>query len=215
MAAATNPNSPQENAGGAGWTKQIQAAVRSDPRRSTLLMVLVVVLIGLWARLFLNSHPSEASAAHEAVVAAGLAADNPADLPGHRAQTGLSLADWARQPVNRPLSRNFFTVPYDSYPRDPSHPQTDQHTDNTSAKSASSQADQIRERQILVENVREQAANLSLDGIVMGPNPKASVNGELLGVGQNIGATGFRIVSIEPRRIFVELNGVRIDLAMK
>jgi len=66
-----------------------------------------------------------------------------------------------------------------------------------------------------VENIREQAASLSLEGIVMGPNPKASVNGQLLGVGQDIGATGFRIVKIEPRRVFVESHGIRIDLAMK
>ena len=196
--------------------KRIQAALRGDPRRATIFLVLLTVLLVMWARLFMGNHsPAQAVAEHLVAAVDGSASDNTtAPRTTRRQQTGLSLSDWARQPVN-PLSRNLFSVPYDYYPRDPNHPQPNQNADNGAAKSAAAQADLLKERRILVENIREQAASLSLEGIVMGPNPKASVNGQLLGVGQDIGATGFRIVKIEPRRVFVESHGIRIDLAMK
>jgi hypothetical protein len=212
-APAPVPSTAPSRPAGASW-QQFQSAVRNDPRRTLMLMVLVAVLLVLWGRLLLDGKsPSEA-------IASLTSPQTPEDTdstPQHasrRAQYGLSLADWARQPV-RPLNRNFFAVPYDFYPPDPSHPPASEKSSSDSANSGSSPADQLKERQILVENIREQASQLSLDGIVMGPNPKASVNGQLVGVGQDISATGFRIVTIEPTRIIVVSHGVRIELAMK
>jgi hypothetical protein len=49
----------------------------------------------------------------------------------------------------------------------------------------------------------------------MGANPRAWVNGVLVSVGQQIGSTGFSVAKIEPRRIFIEKQGVQIELSMK
>jgi hypothetical protein len=37
----------------------------------------------------------------------------------------------------------------------------------------------------------------------------------LVGIGQEIGKTGFRVARIESRRIFIEREGVQIELLMK
>ncbi|HUB24467.1 MAG TPA: hypothetical protein VL992_03480 [Tepidisphaeraceae bacterium] len=199
--------------GAPSW-QQLQTAVRNDPRRTLIVMVLVAVLLVLWGRLLLDGKsPSEAIASLTSEPQQADTDSTPVRI-GHRPQSGLSLSDWARQPVS-PLNRNFFSVPYDDYPPDPNHPQTNHNSNADSANSLSSQADQLKERQILIENLREQASSLSLDGIVMGPNPKASIDGQLVGVGQDIGVTGFRIVVIEPTKIIVLSHGVRIELAMK
>ena len=82
-----------------------------------------------------------------------------------------SLSDWANEP-ERDLGRNLFSVPYDYYPQDPNHPPPTANTDNGNAKSATTQADQVKERQILIENLREQASSLTLEGTVLGQNPR-------------------------------------------
>jgi hypothetical protein len=47
----------------------------------------------------------------------------------------------------------------------------------------------------------------------MGPQPKAMVNGEL--VGEDSVVANFRIVQIEARRIIVEREGIRLEIQMK
>ena len=211
------PNHPFGTPGGnspGSWPKQVKFAVRAEPGRAVLLGLLVVLLLGLWGRLlWSNRVPAEAMAQRLAGGTLALGSDNSSSYAPPSVQSGLSIAEWARQPVGK-LTRNFFTVPYDYYPLDPKHA-ADEPTHNDSANSPSTQADQLKERQILVANVQEQAASLSLDGIVMGPNPQASLNGQLLGVGQDIGSTGFRILRIEPTRVIVESRGVKIQLTMK
>jgi len=120
-----------------------------------------------------------------------------------------------------PIDRNLFAVPFDYYPQDgarapqASRTPTDQGFWDELAKSMSAQADQKKDRQILVDNLRTQAAGLTLQGTVLGNQPKAWLNGSLVGVGENIGTTGFRVVKIEARMILVEREGVRLEIPMK
>ena len=130
------------------------------------------------------------------------------------AKPSKSLSEWANEPTGK-MGRNLFSVPYDYYPQDPAHPPASSNTDNGSAKSASTQADQLKERQILIENLREQAAGLTLEGTVLGQNPRVWINGVLVGLGQPIGDSGFRVAKIESRRVFIERDGVQIVLSMK
>jgi hypothetical protein len=76
-----------------------------------------------------------------------------------------------------------------------------------------SRADQRKERQILVENLQLQAAQLRLQSTVMGPTPRALINGDMLREGDVVAA--FRIVRIEARRIIVEREGVKLEIQMK
>jgi hypothetical protein len=206
-------HSPQRSLAGPGWFAQVKAAVKRDPKRSGLLAILVTVMFALWGRMIIGNHgPAGASAAgvEAAVVnnlqsAAGQAGQGPPKLP---------LSDWARQTVGQ-INRNLFSVPFDYYPEDPAHPPKRTQMDNNQAKSADSQADQIKERQILVQNLQTEAADLTLEGTVLGTNPRAWINGVLVGIKQPIGKTGFVVSRIESRRIFIEKEGVQIELLMK
>jgi hypothetical protein len=119
----------------------------------------------------------------------------------------MTLAQWARQPTDN-HTRNLFAVSINDYPIDPAHAES-------SAKSDSSQADQMKERQILIQNLQAQAAKLTLEGVVLGDSPKAWIDGLLVGIGQPIGDTGFRVASIDARRILIQRDGVQIELSMK
>ena len=78
-----------------------------------------------------------------------------------------------------------------------------------------------KQRQFLLENLQQQASQLSLQTTVMGMKPKAVVNGELVGVGDVVASgtgesrTTFRVLKIEPRRIIVEREGIKLAVPMK
>jgi hypothetical protein len=198
---------------GGGLAEQLRAAVKRDPRRAWLLAILVAILVFLWAKLLVGGHsPQSATAAP--LDAAMVDADGGTTAIVPREQPSKSLSEWANEPTGK-MGRNLFSVPYDYYPQDPAHPPASSNTDNGSAKSASTQADQLKERQILIENLREQAAGLTLEGTVLGQNPRVWINGVLVGLGQPIGDSGFRVAKIESRRVFIERDGVQIVLSMK
>ncbi len=55
----------------------------------------------------------------------------------------------------------------------------------------------------------------------MGTRPKAVINGDLVGEGDLVASgtgrarTQFRVLKIEPRRIIVEREGIRLEIPMK
>ena len=118
------------------------------------------------------------------------------------------------------MGRNLFAAELDHFPRHgPHNPQSDaasaletQAFWDRVAKSMSDQADQRRERQVLVDNLRLRAAKLRLQTTVMGAKPRAVINGELVGEGDVIAS--FRVLRIEARRVVVEREGIRLDITM-
>ncbi|MGA2229348.1 MAG: hypothetical protein ABSH22_00335 [Tepidisphaeraceae bacterium] len=213
MASAGTQFGGHRTSGGSGLVQQLRAAMKRDPRRVWLLAVLVAVLVCLWGKLIVGGHgPQSASAAR--LDTSGTSGDDGTVQAGRREQPIKSLSDWANE-SDRDMGRNLFSVPYDYYPQDPNHPPPSANTDNGSAKSAATEADQVKERQILIENLREQAGGLTLEGTVLGENPRVWINGVLVGLGQPIGQTGFRVAKIESRRVFIERDGVQIELSMK
>jgi len=71
-------------------------------------------------------------------------------------------------------------------------------------------ADQQREHDALVANLRKQAEQLKVQSTVMGASPKALINGEFVGVGSVVAS--FRVTKIEARRIVVEREGIRLEV---
>jgi hypothetical protein len=193
--------------------KRLAATMKRQPRQTALLSLLILVLGFLWIKMMLGDRLASPAAATAAMASiepgilpqpdAGVAGSPPRHAPG-------SLAEWAQQQTAQ-LGRNLFAVPFNDYPPDPAHPAPT----TQMGKSDPSDADQTRERQALVESVRADAAKLTLEGIVLGASPRIWVNGSLVGVGQSVGETGFKVVQIEARRVFVERGGVRIELTMK
>jgi hypothetical protein len=209
-----NPNPPSPPS----LLNQLTAALKSDPRKTWVLTILLTVMLVLWGRMMLGGHsPAEvlAGAPETSDISTGVVGH----LSGHHGQR-VPLAEWARQPAAS-LSRNLFSVPFDYYPQDGSRlPEVSRSNLDGGfwddlAKSMSAHADQKKERQILIDNLRTQASDLSLEGTVLGSQPKAWVNGSLVGVGEQVGSSGFRVVKIEARGIVVEREGVRLEVPMK
>ncbi len=196
-------------------------AAKADPKKATVLVVLVAVLGTMWIRMVMTDGRGPASAK------AGTAAASDQDIasragmtrrdPAVSATSAAALADWRGMPVS-PIVRNLFIVQLDHYAHlggQPTAPVTreDEGFWDELAKSLSSQADQSKQRHIRTENAVRDAGRMQLQTIVMGASPKVVIDGEMVGEGSVV--AGFRVSKIEARRIIVEREGIRLEIPMK
>ncbi|MCC7351863.1 MAG: hypothetical protein IT446_14985 [Phycisphaerales bacterium] len=192
----------------------LKALIRKEPKKAAALVVLVVFMGGLWVwRLGGTSVPTPS------IASVAQAADVPASVPANVAAGDTTITrfqEWAQKPVDDG-GRNLFVIRMDYYPRIPGSGESDgslvQGFWSEMAKSVNSQADQRREKEILVENLRHQAGQLRLQSTIMGQKPKAMVNGKLVEEGDVV--EGFRVLKIGARGIIVERDGIRIEVLMK
>jgi hypothetical protein len=199
-------------------------AVKNDPQKAGMLTVLVAILVVLQVRL----HMSEKSAGPSSAVASSTSVagtHNPFTAgdgggvsdPGRPLDRRSALRAWMDAPA-APLTRNLFAVELEHFPADASrvpaaaNKSTVEFWDEL-AKSMTFRADVRKERQILVENLARQASQLRLQSTIMGASPKAVIDGDLVGEGDVVAS--FRVLKIEPRRIIVEREGIRLEIQMK
>jgi hypothetical protein len=128
------------------------------------------------------------------------------------------VREWLSEPI-KPLTRNLFSVKLDYFPVDGTRAKQGVKTAADGEfwgrleKSLMLRADQRDKRENLAANFRAEAGNLRLDSIMMGPSPKAMINGKLVAEGDVVAS--FRVLKIEPRRIIVEREGIRLEILMK
>lgn len=201
------------------YQNRLSRAIAQDPKKAAVLSVLVVVMLVMWGRAMFKGGAGPAAA-----VAA--ASDQSKDV-SVEAQTMRN--DRIRSELNTwlaseapPVNRNLFAVKFDYFQQDASGragqtlraPEGDGFWDKL-AKSMTDQADQKQEQRILVENLRLQAAQLRLQTTMMGASPKALINDSLVGEGDVVAKSEFRVLKIEPRRIIVERKGIKLAIEMK
>lgn len=204
----------------AQWLNELNKALRADPKKSGLLALLLLLLVVLvWRTAFSGGKPSPASAKSAASSIAGPTlpgASSPKQTAARPAGVSAAMAQWAEAPVP-PVSRNLFAVRIDYFPVDGSRT-TPQGSSEEGfwarlEKSLMLQADQRDKRENLIANFRSQAAKLRLESTIMGPQPMAMVNGQLVAEGSVVAS--FRVEKIETRRIIVEREGIRLEIQMK
>lgn len=210
------------------------AAMKRDPKKTGVMLALAVLLAFMVIRTFgPGANPRRAGAATAAANtglnnrwpasgsgAAGGSGKNQFDRRAAREQ-GISayLRKWADAPV-APVSRNLFAIRLEYFPFE--GPKTtgvgvrERGDDGFWAKlekSLALQADQRDKRENQKANYITAAAKLNLQSTMMGAQPKALVNGELVGEGDVVAE--FRVVRIEARRVIVEREGIRLEIQMK
>ena len=216
---------------------KILRAVRNDPQKAGILTVLVAILVVLQVRLQMSAKeagPSTAIAGTRGAASGPAGAggtNNPPPLAGgvntNNGVTNLSdptkpldaaaaLRSWMDAP-GTPLTRNLFAVELERFPADANRIRTADKDGvgfwDELAKSMTFRADVRRERQVLIENLARQASQLRLQSTIMGASPKAVIDGDLVGEGDVV--ANFRVLKIEPRRIIVEREGIKLEIQMK
>jgi len=208
------------------WDKLVRA-IRDDPKKAGILTLLIAILVVLQVRLQ-TSRTDTASRATAAIAPSthnptvnGNGGDGGAGRPQDAAK---ALRAWMNAPAT-PIGRNLFAINLERFPQDANRASSSDQAPagfwDELAKSMSSRADVRKERQILIENLQQQASQLRLQSTMMGASPKAVVDGGLVGEGDVVACgtgetrTVFRVLKIEPRRIIVEREGIKLEIQMK
>ena len=198
----------------------VSRALCADPKKTGLLSVLMIVLVVVVGRMAMNGR-SGPSAANASSSFKGTATDSSragASSASQRNTSAISgaLRKWSEGSVP-PLSRNLFTVRIEYFPVNDSRTAElapgEEGFWSRMEKSFRVQADQKDKRDNLVENFKAQAAQLKIESIMLGPQPRAMVNGNLVAEGSVVAE--FRVLKIEPRRIVVEREGIKLAIDMK
>lgn len=191
---------------------RVAAALRADPKKTTLMSVLAVVLLVVVGRLVLgNAHPAGALAA---LVQTGHVAA-PAPRPVVSGKNALALSRWLSQPQTN-LSRNLFATRLDYFPTDNSAASANAGSGDfwsQLGKSIAQATDEETKRENLKESFRQQAGKLRLQSTMAGAQPRAILEGKLVAEGSVV--EDFRVEKIEARRVILERQGFRFELGMK
>jgi hypothetical protein len=195
---------------------RMQQAITKDPKKSLALTVLITVLGILWFRMMAGNKAAPAAASAMSRGPALPVVDSSPKLSSANGQAALHT--WLEQPLPSTLSRNLFETKLEYFPTDASHTASsgtmaDPTFWDELAKSMDAQADQQHKREILIQNLRQQAGQLQLTSTVMGPRPKAVINGQMVGEGEIVAQ--FRVVKIDARSAVVERDGVRLEIALQ
>jgi len=197
------------------WAEKLIVVAKKSPGKSTLVCALGIIFVVMWGRVLLGSHGPAAAQGSVSVISPVPTVVPSANTLYRPVNPDVSLQQWVRQPTG-PLGRNPFVIPLDFYPRDGGKAGDDGPAGNSYwdllRKSMSAQADQQEQRQILVDNIRIAAGALKLQSTIMGAQPGAMVNGEMVREGNYV--SGFRVVKIEPREIIIEQQGITLAVSM-
>jgi hypothetical protein len=207
----------------ASWQEKVTAALKSDPKRTGILTILGVVLLGMWGKMLIGGKTGPTPAAAMTVAQAA----DPVSVISRRTSRNSDnskLLEWVATPMPTSLQRNLFAINFDSFPKDPNAPTAPVVPSlpvegfwDQLAKSMQAQTDEKISRETRVAEIVEAAGGLRLQSIVMGASPKALVNGGMVGQGDVVasGSTSFRVLKIEARRIVVEHEGIKLEILMK
>ena len=206
------------------WDRMARA-VRNDPKKACILTVLMAILVLLQVRLHMSKGDGTARADAASLAPTGSRPGSQNFAGGGRSgDAATALRAWMEAPPT-PLGRNLFAINLERFPQDGTRPVVNNDGAvgfwDELAKSMNSRADVRKERQILVENLTQQASQLRLQSTVMGATPKAVINGEMVSEGDVVACgsgdspISFRVLRIEPRRIIVEREGIKLEIQMK
>jgi hypothetical protein len=191
--------------------------IRREPKKAGVLSILGALLLVLGIRAAIGGSGPQAASAGRIASMPTVTSGN--DAGGQQSSPAMAaLCDFIAKPI-APVTRNLFVVKMEYYPADGSRPVATSEIDAEGfweqiEKLRASRADQEKARGILVGNLRVLAAKLDLQSTVMrNGSPKALVNGVLVGEGDTI--EGFRVIKIEPKRIVVEREGVKLEVLFK
>ncbi len=189
-------------------TQRLTLEIRRDKKRAAILGILLVVAVVVGVRTAATmSGGGAAKAAAAPAAAPGARGVVPTSvLSGGRAES-LALRDWKpsrltdgsiqRDPFGRDLSCYAKVLP--DPPAQPDKP-------------AEALPDPRLAREELERATLAQAAGLSLQSTMVGPDSSAILNGSVLHVGQ--WASGFQVVDIQSGSIVLERGGVRVLLGI-
>lgn len=194
--------------------------ITADRKRTTILGVLLIVLVGVSVQTFMSRGPKRASASGNAAADASAAADSrtgagtSADLPASEIITVVRAA---------PVSRDIFQLNDEAFPPPQTEPPSELTTDATKSAPGSVEtprADPAPPVDDVNRRVTQEASRLKLRSVLIGgsvptvvieaSDERRKARRTVLAKGQTI--EGFTLVEIANEQAILEKEGVRVVL---
>lgn len=202
----------------------VPESIRADPKKAGVLTVLVAVLLVAGGRAMMGK-----SAPAAALASASVAKPTKPVSKAVKATAAASASrvdvNWLKAPIAS-VSRNLFAIRTENFPlvegRSENTPKPEASGFWESVeKSRNEHADKEKRRENLIDNLKREAAKLALQSTVMGPEPQAIIGRNVVKVGDWVSGDdsgrglAFRVQAIEPRRVILEREGIRLELRMQ
>lgn len=200
------------------WLNDATRSLKADPKKTGSLGVLVLVLLVLLAKQFMGGAPSRpaAASASESTSTGQMSLTTVTASDARQQAVVTAIQKWS-EPVVPPISRNLFDVRIDYFPMDGSGTSKTVGNDegfwSTLEKSLTQRTDERHRHENLVASFTADAEKLKLQSTLPGPQPRAMIDGKLVGEGSVVAS--FRIVKIDARKVIVEREGIRLEIQMK
>ncbi|HVT88415.1 MAG TPA: hypothetical protein VHD56_06150 [Tepidisphaeraceae bacterium] len=206
----------------ANFINNFSKAAKADPKKTGSLAVLFAVLLVMVGRLVLNGKATAPGSANAMPVPSFYNGVSTADASGNSSDasnhsgTAAAFQKWVEAPVP-PISRNLFAVRIDYFPLDGSRTVQSESTDEgfwtKLEKSINQRTDERQRHENMIASFTVDAEKLRLQSVMMGPVPKAMIDGKLVGEGSVV--ADFRVLKIETRKVIVEREGIMLAIQMK
>lgn len=194
----------------------LQQMLQNDPRKAGVLGALLLVLGFMVVRVAVSKAqaPNAAHASHPRMRVENALSADMASAAGGVGLESTPVTQWLEKPALK-VSRNLFAVRYEAYPLETAKSPVaggESGFWDEIAKSMADQDDQQERKQELLQNLQALARELQVTSVMMGPTPRAVIDGKLVGEGDVV--ADFRVLKIEARRIIVERAGIRLEITM-
>lgn len=193
----------------------ISRALRADPKKTGSLAVLAVVLGVMVGRQMMGGNTGRPAAAAGASTASKIDPNTGAStVTTSRPGAAEALTGWAQAPI-APVTRNLFAVRIEYFPLDGNRT-TKSSTEEEGfwtilGKSLTNRTDEKVREENRIESFKKDAAKLQLQS-TLPESRKAMIDGQLVGEGSVV--ANFRVVKIEPRKVIVERDGIKLAIQM-
>jgi hypothetical protein len=211
---------------------KLPESMREDPKKAAALAGLGIVFAAVMIKQFAFGSSASTAAATQGVPAAAVPLVSLASPSGissaseSRQRSDSPVAVWIAEPI-KTLERNLFEFKGEFYPRSAESVATsvrvieDELFWDQLAKSLSARADSKKQRQIRVDNLQQAAGKLKVQSTIMGPNPRAMVDGRMTRLGGLVEADAgggstvtFKVIKVEARRLVIERDGLKFEVPM-
>jgi hypothetical protein len=195
------------------WKKRLVAELARDKKKAGILIVLAITAVFFVGKLLLKGSPAAAVAMQ---TAAPVTPQAPVEPSGMQNPAALPLVDeiqgmkTPRDSVKR-ITRDIFMPNPKVFPLVVKSTGTEAANKPNVVKDE--EAKRTAELKRKTERIRQEGAELHLEGAIIGRVPIAIINGSVLGPGGVI--NGFRIVKIESQTCVVEKEGIKLSLTME
>lgn len=178
----------------------LRAHLAADRRKTAVMAVLLVVMVGVYARLFYKS-PAKAEAGTAATAATTAAA--PAPTQANQSVSAAPMRVRPKRPLVRDLDRDPFAVRLERFPVDP--------TAVTAAPAGTPTASPIMST--TPEPAPAPQQGFRLQSTICGTLPMAWINGRCIQPGESI--DGYVLEQVEPARVVLRRGDEVVVLTME